>query len=282
MDATAISTQRGNANAHLENYRTLSTQLSDNANPSAALIIAIADALISYMRVCTDANSLVLIPTGGVATSDTPENMQLWKEHAKTALDLLTPLLKDPDVAAEPRFAALYAEAIMYRESSRGIAKSILSGGAVSFMSVTAAYYDKHRLYESASPCTYKGAFQLAAPWPVGSAKKGRKFFEEALEAHKTCHVSTPKCYDDPPPPHLVLQAFPDSKRNRYYAAIGAWATGDRTKAIEMFKLSLAASRAPEGESELDIEEFLERAARKALADLGEASDSESDSSVSD
>lgn len=235
----------GDSFSYLSNYEKLSKELT--ATPEDGhLRIACANALISHLRTKTNANALILNAKGGVDTSDTPENVELWKRYSDEALAIIMPLLKS-EHKNSPEVAALYAEALTYKESTRGIVTSAMSGGAVNFLSAVDTLYKNHKLYDGAVSCIYKGAFNLAVPWPIGSTKKGARFFDEAYKA------------------------YPDSKRNRYYAALGAWATGNRDRTVELMKASLAAPKAPEGCSELDVETFFEKSAAEALHILGES-----------
>ena len=66
-------------------------------------------------------------------------------------------------------------------------------------------------------------------------------------------------------------RAFPDSRRNRYYAAVGAWADGDVGAARALFEATLAARSSPLDKSERDIEAFLIRAANDGLKTVATA-----------
>jgi len=244
--ASVRNPKRGDASAHWSRFAGAQLELERDAGSTAARLRAV-DALVSYMRVLSDGNALTIAKGGKIELSDTAANRKLWSTHAQAALGLLGPLLVDGAAEKDPMLAAMHAEALTYKESARGVIKSATSGGAISFLSSTNRLYDRHRRYDSAVSCIFRGAYYLAAPWPLGSVKKGRRFFDEA---HR---------------------AFPDSRRNRYYAAVGAWADGDVGAARALFEATLAARSSPLDKSERDIEAFLIRAANDGLKTVATA-----------
>ena len=177
--ASVRNPKRGDASAHWSRFAGARLELERDAGSTAARLRAV-DALVSYMRVLSDGNALTIGKGGKIELSDTAANRKLWATHAQAALGLLGPLLVDGAAEKDPMLAAMHAEALTYKESARGVIKSATSGGAISFLSSTNLLYDRHRRYDSAVSCIFSGAFYLAAPWPLGSVKKGRRFFDEA------------------------------------------------------------------------------------------------------
>jgi len=238
--------ERGDPDAHWKRWQEAQSQLELDGGLIDARRCAV-DAIISYMRCISDGNALTIAPNWKTVTSDTPDNRKLWEAHAPVALELLQPLLRGGTTQKDAAVASWHAEALTYKESARGIVKSATSGGAVAFLSATSTLYSSHRQHDSAVACIYRGAFYLAAPWPLGSVTKARALFDEA---HRE---------------------FPESRRNRYYAGVGAWADRDDQAARLLFESSLEAPPAPPGRSENDIRSFLQRAAAEAIVVVGGA-----------
>merc|ERR1740123_1028358 len=153
-----------------------------------------------------------------VRTSDTPENRALWAELAPSAQSLLADVERTVGRGAFNKQAGLFAlalEALMYATASKGILAAVASGCAPSFLLRVAKYEELHPEWDGYQYCVYRGAYFLAAPWPVCNAEKGRAFLE------------------------LSAQNAPASRRNQYFAGVGRFATGDFAGAREAMERAL-------------------------------------------
>ena len=78
---------------------------SSSSSPSPPRVPALrrstAEALLSWMRISTAGNGLVVDDRGQVATADTEERRNLWAEHAPRVLQLVKDIGKEPSLDPE-------------------------------------------------------------------------------------------------------------------------------------------------------------------------------------
>lgn len=253
-ERSLLEDARGNRQMMASVSESLKKELA--ADPeNVSLKLACAEALVSVMRIAGNANALTCHFKEGrngvfkpeIRTSDTPENRALWAELAPIAQSFLSEaersIGKDAFIKNGPIYA-LAVEALMYATSSQGIVAAVLAGNAVSFLSSAAKLEKMHPEHDGHIYCIYKGAYHLAAPWPVYDAKKAHSFFERAAA----------RC--------------PNSRRNQYFAAVGRFAVEDFAGAREAMEHSLQ-SPSPTA-TELDIRDFLEAEATRTIEMLSD------------
>eukprot|EP00611_Tribonema_gayanum_P016639 TRINITY_DN29032_c0_g1_i1.p1 TRINITY_DN29032_c0_g1~~TRINITY_DN29032_c0_g1_i1.p1 ORF type:complete len:279 (-),score=84.33 TRINITY_DN29032_c0_g1_i1:417-1253(-) len=184
---------------------------------------------LSWLRAKTDGNGL----RHDCSTVDTQPYRAIWAEHAPKILELLP---QSAAAAADGDMAQAYTEAIMYKTSSKGIISGIASGNAFAFLNAVEMLVSQYPQQDNGVAFIFQGAYYLAAPWPVKSAKKAIAAFEKALAV------------------------APTSRRNLYYSGVAALAAGDKKRARELF--SSAATAPCLSASEEDIGAFMECEAR--------------------
>merc|ERR1712087_845367 len=96
-----------------------------------------------------------------------------------------------------------------------------------------------HPEHDRAIYCTYWGCYYLAAPWPVYNARKARSYFERGVKA------------------------YPRSRRNQYFAGVGAFMERDYAAARGYMERALEEECA--STSEQDICDWLATEAGRAL-----------------
>jgi len=209
------------------------------------LELCLAEAAVSVMRIKSHANSLTCDFDSNepvVYKQDTEANKKLWAEWAPVALDYLSSVqarIGEEVFCTNASSFCLRLEATMYASSSRGIISTTLSGKAVSFLASVRKLESMHTGFDGHVHCVYWGAFYLAAPWPVGSTGTACQYLES------------------------LVKAQPASKRNQYWAGVGAFMAGDVQAARSYMENSLMEECA--SDSERDICEFLTVQARRTL-----------------
>ncbi|KAG5187705.1 hypothetical protein JKP88DRAFT_287946 [Tribonema minus] len=129
---------------------------------------------LSWLRAKTDGNGL----RHDCSTVDSPPYRAIWAEHAPKILELLP---QSAAAAVDGDMAQAYTEAIMYKTSSKGIISGIASGNAFAFLNAVEMLVSQYPQQDNGVAFIFQGAYYLAAPWPVKSAKKAVAAFEKAL-----------------------------------------------------------------------------------------------------
>jgi hypothetical protein len=171
------------------------------ARPGDALLgLDLADALNCVMRIRTDGNALLV-----EGRNDTPAHRAIWKAMAPEAVRLAAAArAARPD---DPRALAVYAEAYMFEASSQGIVEAILRGAAGRYRRNARELIERHPRYENGGGYLLLGSFYFVAPWPLADETKGLALLEQAVAVAAR------------------------SRRNRYFAGVGAFRTGDFARA---------------------------------------------------
>lgn len=245
--AELLSAARGDA-AKMEQAFYSIKDMADADSGDAGLKLSAAEAAVSLMRIASHANSLACrLPGGGgpkLEKQDTSANMKLWSEWAPVAQALLGEAEAALGDAFErdPSSFILSVEANMYATSSKGIVAAVTSGKALSFLASVAKLEKLHPQYDGAIYCIYWGAYYLAAPWPMSSTSKARKYLERSVKA------------------------YPRSRRNQYWGGVAAFADGDYAAARGYMERALEEECA--SPSEQDICDWMAEEARRTLEAL--------------
>jgi len=96
----------------------------------------------------------------------------------------------------------------MYEASSRGIVTAVLSGAAGAFKRDASELIERHPRYENGGGYLLLGSFYFVAPWPVADPARGQALLEQAV------------------------RVAPTSRRNRYFAGVGAFRLKDWPRAM--------------------------------------------------
>lgn len=238
-----LSSARGDATKMLQAYHSIKGMLDKDPH-EVSLKLRAAEAAVSFMRITGHANSLACQLNRNkpeVQKQDTEANMAVWAEWAPIAQKLLGEV---EETLGETFYndASIYVlsvEANMYATSSRGIVTAVLSGKAVSFLASISKLEKLHPAHDNAIYCVYWGAYYLAAPWPASSASKARSYFER------------------------MVKAYPASRRNQYWAGVGAFMEQDFTAAQKYMERALEEQCA--SPSELDVCEWITAEAKRTL-----------------
>lgn len=185
---------------------------------------------LKRLRVATCGNSLRYDGT----TIDSPSNREQW---GKIAPEILIELPGDPYESGQ--LASSYAEAIMYNTACKGILKAISTGEAFSYLKAVDVLVSKFPDYDNGVAYIYRGAYFLAAPWPIRNVSKAIAAFTSAVEKQ------------------------PLSRRNLYYLGMAYLAGGQKQKAAEFFGRSVQAECM--SSTEEDIADFLLTEAKRGL-----------------
>lgn len=201
---------------------------------SASLKLKLADASVSLLRSLTNANAVLI---DGI--SDSEANRKLWKQYAFTAYDLLKDLHKSqPD---NPQIHVLMTEAYTYRTSSKGILKAAVTGDGLTFMKLVDQIVTRHPTYDAGVPFIFRGAFLLAAPWPLRNVPKAVEAFQRACEVE------------------------PRSLRNNYFLGVSHFHAGAWEEAAEAFTRAVGGEVESVAATEKDVADFLERESKRSL-----------------
>jgi len=239
-----LNKARGNADKMRQAYADIKNLLDKDPQQIDLKLMA-AEAAVAVMRIESNANSLTCDFDGDkpvVQKQDTEANMRLWAEWAPVALDLVKSVqenIGDEAFCKEASSYILSVESNMYSTSSKGIVSAVLSGKAVSFLSSVSKLEAMHPEFDGLIHCIYWGAYYLAAPWPVTSTKKARNYFEK------------------------LVKARPASRRNQYWAGVGAFIDGDFAAAQSYMERALKEECV--SDSERDICAFLTGEAERTL-----------------
>lgn len=232
--------------AKMQNAYNSVVKMIETHPDDVSLKLQAGDAAVSLMRIKTNANSLVCrFGTGGspiVEKQDTPATMQLWAEWAPKAKKHLDEVQSGTGSDAFRKNAGsfiLSVEATMYALASAGILNSVLSGNAVSFLSAVSNLESMHPAFDGHIYCIYWGAYYLAAPWPASNPRKARAYLERGVKA------------------------FSASRRNQYWAGVGAFMEGDFKVASSYMMRALKEPCA--SKSEQDVCAFLTREAKRTI-----------------
>jgi len=186
--------------------------------------LALADALNCVMRIRTNGNALLVD-----GRSDTPEHRAVWRAMAPEAVRLARAgRATRPDDA---RALSIYAEAYMFDASSQGIVEAIVKGAATEYKRNAQEWIDRHPRYENGGGYVHLGAFYFVAPWPLADPERGLALLEQAVTI------------------------APTSRRNRYFAGVGAYRMEDYARAATHFEAAAAGTCTTP--SELDLCAFV-------------------------
>mmetsp|Transcript_70941 Transcript_70941/g.140796 ORF Transcript_70941/g.140796 Transcript_70941/m.140796 type:complete len:311 (-) Transcript_70941:178-1110(-) len=239
-----LNKARGDAGKMRQAYASIKKLL--HADPEDNdLKLAAAEAAVAVMRIESNANSLTCDFEGNkpvVRKQDTEANMKIWAEWAPVASELVKNVQESVGEEAfcnEASNFILSVESTMYATSSKGIVSAVLSGKAISFLSSVTKLEAMHPEFDGLIYCVYWGAYYLAAPWPVTSTKKARNYFEK------------------------MVKARPASRRNQYWAGVGAFMEGDYPAAQSYMERALREECA--SDSERDVCAFLTAEAGRTL-----------------
>lgn len=227
----------------LQAYHSIKGMLEKNPR-DVSLKLCAAEAAVSFMRITGHANSLACQLNGNkpeVQKQDTETNMAVWAEWAPIAQKLLAEVEEalGQGFYDDASTYILSVEASMYATSSKGIVAAVMSGKAVSFLASIAKLEKLHPAHDNAIYCVYWGAYYLAAPWPASSASKARSYFER------------------------MVKAYPASRRNQYWAGVGAFMERDYTVARKYMERALKEQCA--SPSELDVCQWITAEAKRTL-----------------
>jgi len=201
---------------------------------SPSLKLKLANASVSLLRSLTNANAVLI---DGI--SDSEANRKLWKQYAFTAYDLLKDLHKQqPD---NPQIHVLMTEAYTYRTSSKGILKAAVTGDGLTFMKLVDQIVSKHPTYDSGVPFIFRGAFLLAAPWPLRNVPKAVEAFQSA------CGVE------------------PRSLRNNYFLGVSHFHAGAWEEAEKAFSRAVGGEVESVAATEEDVAEFFKGESKRSL-----------------
>lgn len=192
-----------------------------------------AEAAVALLRTETNANSLTL-----KGTMDTTENIKLWKAYAPEAYTLLKELHKTKPQDA--KIHVLMTEAYTYQTSAAGILKAAVTGAGVTFMRYVDQITKAYPTYDSGVSHIFKGAFLIAAPWPLKDIKGAVKAFDTAL------------------------QVEPNSLRNNYFVGIASHYAGDLKRAAHHFEKAINEAESI-ADSEKDVAAFFRSEAKRSL-----------------
>lgn len=185
-----------------------------------------AECLVSFLRIRTDGNLLRVI---GVA--DSPENKVLWAQHAPLAVQLAAQAVaKD---SGSPKARKLYAEAMAMQASSKGIMEMATSGDLPVLQKAVKNPRAADAPHDLGIAWVFAGSNYLALPWPLGSAKKAKERFGEAL------------------------QVKGDSARNLYHCTLAERAVGNSKEALRLFERAVEEARVPKSDCERDVAAFI-------------------------
>jgi tetratricopeptide (TPR) repeat protein len=205
------------------------------APDDAEVQLKLADALGCVMRIRTNGNALL-----AEGRSDTPAHRAIWKTMAPEAVQLArTARATRPDDAWA---LSVYAEAYMFDASSQGIVEAILKGAAGEFKRNAQALIDHHPRYEHGGGYVLLGSFYFVAPWPLADGEQGLALLEQAVAI------------------------APTSRRNRYFAGVGALRQNDPARAAAHFEAALAGTCTTP--SERDLCDFVTAESRRLLASV--------------
>ena len=156
------------------------------------------------------------------------------------ALEARLKASKSGDDEAEALF--LVTEAFTYKAASKSIIKAIVGGDALQFNNYVDEMVRKYPSYDNGLAHIYRGAFFLAAPWPVYSPKKAQKHFLDALAVD------------------------PQSHRALYYAGVGAYYCKRYKEATGYFeKAACKSSSTATTTSEKDCEVYIRDESKRAM-----------------
>lgn len=186
------------------------------------------------LRSLTNANAVLI---DGV--SDSKENRKLWKAYAFEAYDILKELhAQEPQNA---RIHVLMTEAYTYRTSSKGILKAAVTGDGLTFMRLVDQIVSHHPTYDAGVPFIFRGAFLLAAPWPLRDVPKAVEAFESAWKVE------------------------PRSLRNNFFLGVSHFHAGSFEAARQAFERAVGKDVESVAATEVDVAEFLRRESRRSL-----------------
>ncbi|CAM9472179.1 unnamed protein product [Choristocarpus tenellus] len=173
-----------------------------------------AEALLSWLRTSTVGNGLGITQGGDVETSDTNQRREEWRKNAPKIISLI----KDTglDTTQDAQLQRIFAEAVMYQSSSKGVLKAALTGDAITFKSAVNVLVDKYPEHDNGVGFIFLGAFYLAAPWPIQNPPKAKILFDKAVEVNGR------------------------SRRNIYYAGLARLSLGQWKEAAAAFRRALS------------------------------------------
>ena len=113
--------------------------------------------------------------------------MKLWKTYAPEAYTFFKKYYKEKVKQNKKEegldtLHLLYAEAFTYSTSSKGILKAAVSGDGYTFIKLVDELIKKYPTFDKGVAYIYKGAFYLAAPWPLKSITTASKSIQQAYD----------------------------------------------------------------------------------------------------
>lgn len=236
------------AKTHLETYTKYKEKLEvlkknqDEEKKIEYTEFKMAEYAVRYLRAMTNANAVMVD-----GLSESKENVKLWKTYAPDAYTILKKYYKKQakEIKNNTSLAnvhLLMAEAFTYSTSSKGILKAAVSGDGYTFIKLVDELIKKYPDFDKGVAYIYKGAFYLAAPWPLKSIDTASKAIQKAFELE------------------------PKSIRNNYYQGISKFYQGDYKDSLAYFENAIDKEKtAPLAPSEFEVQEFFVEESKRAI-----------------